>query len=179
MLPSANFEPLPWVLAFEQLGLALAHNSLASAQQVIKLNNPAFTGLSRFLGTDHTVHAFGAMEKPVMMLAMRSKELAMPVSLDYFPVAGDIEDIATNAPSVVARVQQQVDNGYQLLGILLVHDAQAVDLRQQRHNGFTLSAPTAALYTAVRKQVPFIEVDRPLAPDFAAAEQVLRQYGKE
>ncbi|CAI1595024.1 histidine ammonia-lyase [Serratia proteamaculans] len=178
VLPSANFEPLPWVLAFEQLGLALAHNSLASAQQVVKLNNPAFTGLTRFLGTDHTVHAFGAMEKPVMMLAMRNKELAMPVSLDYFPVAGDIEDIATNAPAVVERVQQQVDNAYQLLGILLVHDAQAVSLRQQRHNGFTLSAPTAALYAAVRKQVPFIEIDRPLAPDFAAAEQVLRQYGR-
>ncbi|CAI1507295.1 Histidine ammonia-lyase [Serratia proteamaculans] len=178
VLPSANFEPLPWVLAFEQLGLAMAHNSLASAQQVVKLNNPAFTGLTRFLGTDHTVHAFGAMEKPVMMLAMRNKELAMPVSLDYFPVAGDIEDIATNAPTVVERVQQQVDNAYQLLGILLVHDAQAVDLRQQRHNGFTLSAPTAALYAAVRKQVPFIETDRSLAPDFAAAEQVLRQYGR-
>ncbi|CAI1670770.1 HAL/PAL/TAL family ammonia-lyase [Serratia proteamaculans] len=178
VLPSANFEPLPWVLAFEQLGLALAHNSLASAQQVVKLNNPAFTGLSRFLGTDHTVHAFGAMEKPVMMLAMRNKELAMPVSLDYFPVAGDIEDIATNAPAVVERVQQQVDNAYQLLGILLVHDAQAVDLRQQRHNGFTLSAPTAKLYAAIRQQVPFIEIDRPLAPDFAAAEQVLRQYGR-
>ncbi|CAI2533608.1 HAL/PAL/TAL family ammonia-lyase [Serratia proteamaculans] len=178
VLPSANFEPLPWVLAFEQLGLAMAHNSLTSAQQVVKLNNPAFTGLTRFLGTDHTVHAFGAMEKPVMMLAMRNKELAMPVSLDYFPVAGDIEDIATNAPTVVERVQQQVDNAYQLLGILLVHDAQAVDLRQQRHNGFTLSAPTAALYAAVRKQVPFIETDRSLAPDFAAAEQVLRQYGR-
>lgn len=178
VLPSANFEPLPWVLAFEQLGLALAHNSLASAQQVVKLNNPAFTGLSRFLGTARTVHAFGAMEKPVMMLAMRNKELAMPVSLDYFPVAGDIEDIATNAPSVVERVQQQVDNAYQLLGILLVHDAQAVSLRQQRHNGFTLSAPTAALYTALRQRVPFIEIDRPLAPDFAAAEQVLRQYGR-
>jgi histidine ammonia-lyase len=178
VLPSANFEPLPWVLAFEQLGLTLAHNSLASAQQVVKLNNPAFTGLTRFLGTDNTVHAFGAMEKPVMMLAMRNKELAMPVSLDYFPVAGDIEDIATNAPSVVERVQQQVDNAYQLLGILLVHDAQAVSLRQQRHNGFTLSAPTAALYAAVRQRVPFIETDRPLAPDFAAAEQVLRQYGR-
>lgn len=178
VLPSANFEPLPWVLAFEQLGLALAHNSLANAQQVVKLNNPAFTGLSRFLGTEHTVHAFGAMEKPVMMLAMRNKELAMPVSLDYFPVAGDIEDIATNAPAVVERVQQQVDNAYQLLGILLVHDAQAVSLRQQRHNDFTLSAPTAKLYAAIRQQVPFIEIDRPLAPDFAAAEQVLRQYDR-
>lgn len=52
VLPSANFEPLPWVLALEQLSLALAHNSLANVQQIIKLNNPGFTGLTRFLGTD-------------------------------------------------------------------------------------------------------------------------------
>jgi len=176
VLPSANFEPLPWVLAFEQLGLALAHNSLANAQQVIKLNNPEFTGLTRFLGTDQTVHAFGAMEKPVVWLAMQNKELAMPVSMDYMPVAGDIEDIATNAPEVALRVQQQIDNSYQLLGILLVHDAQAVDLRKQRNNGFAMSAPTEALYNAVRKKVAFMQVDHSLAPDFAAAAEVLRQY---
>jgi len=176
VLPSANFEPLPWVLAFEQLGLALAHNSLANAQQVIKLNNPEFTGLTRFLGTDQTVHAFGAMEKPVVWLAMQNKELAMPVSMDYLPVAGDIEDIATNAPEVALRVQQQIDNSYQLLGILLVHDAQAVDLRKQRNNGFAMSAPTEALYNAVRKNVPFMQVDHSLAPDFAAAAEVARQY---
>ncbi|STV77742.1 Uncharacterised protein [Klebsiella variicola] len=63
VLPTANFEPLPWVLSFEQLSLALAHSSLANAQQIVKLNNPSFTGLTRFLGTDNTVHAFGAMEK--------------------------------------------------------------------------------------------------------------------
>lgn len=176
VLPSANFEPLPWVLAFEQLGLALAHNSLANAQQVIKLNNPEFTGLTRFLGTDQTVHAFGAMEKPVVWLAMQNKELAMPVSMDYMPVAGDIEDIATNAPEVALRVQQQIDNSYQLLGILLVHDAQAVDLRKQRNNGFAMSAPTEALYNSVRKKVAFMQVDHSLAPDFAAAAEVLRQY---
>lgn len=178
VLPGANFEPLPWVVSFEQLGIALAHNSLATAQQVVKLNNPAFTGLTRFLGTEHTVHAFGAMEKPVMALAMRNKELAMPVSMDYFPVAGDIEDIATNAPTVVQRVQQQVDNSYKLLGIVLVHDVQAVDLRRQMNKDFTLSKPTEALYSAVRKQVPFINTDRALAPDFAAADGVLRHYGK-
>nr|WP_315297410.1 aromatic amino acid ammonia-lyase [Raoultella terrigena] len=176
VLPTANFEPLPWVLSFEQLSLALAHSSLANAQQVVKLNNPSFTGLTRFLGTDNTVHAFGAMEKPVMSLAMRNKELAMPVSMDFMPVAGDIEDIATNAPEVAQRLQQQIDNSYQLLGILLVHDAQAIDLRKQKNNGFRMSPPTGALYDALRRQVKFMDSDRPLSPDFAAAAQVLKTF---
>lgn len=176
VLPTANFEPLPWVISFEQLSLALAHSSLANAQQVVKLNNPSFTGLTRFLGTDNTVHAFGAMEKPVMSLAMRNKELAMPVSMDFMPVAGDIEDIATNAPQVAQRLQQQIDNSYQLLGILLVHDAQAIDLRKQKNNGFTMSPPTSALYDALRRQVKFMDSDRPLSPDFAAAAQVLKTF---
>jgi len=77
---------------------------------------------------------------------------------------------------VALRVQQQIDNSYQLLGILLVHDAQAVDLRKQRNNGFAMSAPTEALYNAVRKNVPFMQVDHSLAPDFAAAAEVARQY---
>ncbi|MFK3707385.1 histidine ammonia-lyase [Klebsiella sp. NPDC088457] len=176
VLPTANFEPLPWVISFEQLSLALAHNSLANAQQVVKLNNPSFTGLTRFLGTENTVHAFGAMEKPVMSLAMRNKALAMPVSLDYMPVAGDIEDIGTNAPEVAQRLQRQIDNSYQLLGILLVHDAQAIDLRKQKKNGFTMSQPTSVLYDALRRQVKFMDSDHPLSPDFAAAAQVVKAF---
>lgn len=176
VLPSANFEPLPWVLAFEQLSLALAHNSLANVQQIIKLNNPGITGLTRFLGTEKTVHAFGAMEKPAAMLAMQNKNLAMPVSLDYFPVAGDIEDIATNAPMVVERLQQMIDNSYLLLGIVLVHNAQAIDLRKQGGHGFVLAPKTAGLYEALRKQVAFMDTDRPMTPSFAAAEAVLRGY---
>ncbi|MGY2286812.1 HAL/PAL/TAL family ammonia-lyase [Pseudomonas gingeri] len=179
VLPSANFEPLPWVLAFEQLSLALAHNSLANVQQIIKLNNPGITGLTRFLGTDKTVHAFGAMEKPAAMLAMQNKNLAMPVSLDYFPVAGDIEDIATNAPMVVERLQQQIDNSYELLGIVLVHDAQAIDLRKQGGKGFVLAPKTAGLYEALRKRVAFMVTDRAMTPDFAAAEAVARAYRPE
>lgn len=176
VLPNANFEPLSWVLALEKLSLALAHNTLASAQQIVKLNDPNITGLSRFLGTENTVHAFGAMEKPVMMLAMQNKSLAMPISVDYLPVAGGIEDIATNAPAVAQRLQQQIDNSYRLLGILLVHGAQAIDLRQQKTPGFTLSPPSRTLYSEIRKQVAFMQTDRPLSSDFADAEKVARQF---
>jgi histidine ammonia-lyase len=176
VLPSANFEPLPWVLSFEELGLVLGHNSLASAQRIMKLNDPQRSGLSRFLGTEQTVHAFGAMEKPPVALAEANKELAMPVSMDYLPVAGDIEDIATNAPRVVERVQQQIDNSYTLLGIELIHAGQAVDLRKQQQPDFTLSPATAGLYTALRGKVAFLDRDRPLTPDFRAAAALLHAY---
>ncbi|KQP35784.1 histidine ammonia-lyase [Pseudorhodoferax sp. Leaf274] len=176
VLPSANFDPLPWVVAFQEMGLALAHSSMASAQRIVKLNDPHFTGLPRFLGGEGTVHAFGAMEKPVMALASENRELALPVSLDYLPVAGGVEDIATNAPRVVERVQRQIDNSFALLGIELIHAAQAIDLRKQQQPGFTLSPPTAELYGALRKQVAFLDTDRPMTPDFRAAAALLASY---
>ena len=174
VLPSANFEPLPWVLAFEELGLAIAHNSLASAQRIIHLNDEHLTGLSRFLGTDQAVHAFGATEKLPVALAEENRELALPVSMDYLPVAGGIEDIATNAPRVVERVQRQIDNSYALLGIELVQAAQAIDLRKKSQSGFTLSAETAVLYDALRREVSFLDVDRSMTGDYRKAANVLR-----
>ncbi|AUT75959.1 sugar transporter [Paraburkholderia hospita] len=176
VLPTANFEPLPFVLTFEEMGIAIAHNSLASAQQIIKLNDPRFTHLSRFLGTDNTLHAFGAMEKPPVVLAMANKELAMPVSLDYLPVAGDIEDIATNAPQVVRRVRTEIDNHFQLLGIELVSAAQAVDLRKQQPGGFSASPQTEMFMGAFRRIVSFRDTDRPFTPEFQKAAIFLKHY---
>lgn len=174
VLPVANFEPLPWVLALQKSGLSLAHSAMASAQRVVKLNDPAFTGLSRFLGTQRSVHAFGAMEKPAVALAMQSLRLAQPASMNYLPVAGNIEDVATNAPVVAQNLRQQIQTGYQLLGVELVHAAQAIDLRRAGDPDFRLSPATAGLYEALRRQVAFLDRDRALTPDFRAAAQLLR-----
>ncbi|MGU3626022.1 HAL/PAL/TAL family ammonia-lyase [Comamonas sp. C24C] len=176
VLPDANFEPLPWVLAMEKSGLSLAHSALASAQRVVKLNDPAFTGLSRFLGTEYSVHAFGAMEKPVMALAMQSLRLAQPASMNYLPVAGNIEDVATNAPIVAQNFRQQIQTGYQLLGVELVHAAQAIDLRRTKDPNFRLSPATAELFDALRNQVAFLDKDRALTLDFRAAAELLRTF---
>ena len=177
VLPSANFEPLPWVIAFEQLGIALAHNSIASALRTTKLGTPDFTGgLERYLGTEKSYHAFGAMEKPAVALAMENKVLATPVSTEFLPVAGQVEDIATNATEVVKRVQKQIDNSYALLGIELIHAAQAVDLRQSKQADFTLAPATSSLYHALRQKVAKLEEDRPLTPDFKAATDVLVHF---
>ena len=176
MLRTSNVEPIAWVIEFEKASIALAHNSLASAHRTIKLADDGFTGLSRFLGTENSVHAFGAMQKPFVALAGENQVLANPASLAYIPVAGNIEDVATNAPQVVKKFQTQLDNQYDILGIELMHAAQAIDLRKKQNPNLKLSAETEKFYKEYRKVVKFLDADRPLTEDFKRSAEFLKKY---
>ena len=179
VVPTSNFEPLIWVAEFEKASIVLAHNSKASALRTIKLSNDGFTHLTRFLGTDKTVHAFGAMQKPFVSLAGENEFLANPASLDYTPVAGEIEDVATNAPYVVQKFQKQLNNYYQILGMELMHAAQAIDLRLQKDKNLKLSKKTKYLYEKYREIVKFVDVDRPYTDDFRNSAKFLKNYKGE
>lgn len=176
VVPTSNFEPILWVAEFEKAAIVLAHNSKASALRTIKLSNDGFTHLTRFLGTDKTVHAFGAMQKPFVALAGENEHLANPASLSYTPVAGEIEDVATNAPFVVLKFQKQIDNYYHILGMELMHAAQAIDLRLQKNPNLKLSKATKKLFEEYRKVVKFVEVDRPYTDDFRNSAKFLKNY---
>ncbi len=176
VLPNANFDPRPWVIAFEEAAIVLAHHCSGSAQRIIRLNDPAFTGLQRFLGTEHAAHAFAAAEKPVIALASECRELAHPVSIDSSSCQGNIEDVSTNAPRVVQRVRRQIDHGFRLLGIEVMHAAQAIDLRRQFQPQLVLSPATEQLYRALRAQIPMLTEDRPLSGDFASVAELVKHY---
>ncbi|WP_423246295.1 aromatic amino acid lyase [Morganella morganii] len=128
------------------------------------------------MATEETVHAFGAIEKDMMALALHNKNLAMPLSLEYLPVAGGIEDIATRAPAVTQYLQQQIDNCYELLSILLIHSAQAVDLRRQQNPHFRLAQHTASLYDVVRASAAFMQSDKAIRPDVQTLAGILRDH---
>ena len=176
VVPTSNFEPLLWVIEFEKASIALAHNSKASSLRTIKLSDDNFTHLSRFLGTDKTVHAFGAMQKPFVALAGENEFLANPASLDYVPVAGNIEDVATNAPFVMQKFSKQIENFYSILGMELIHAAQAIDLRMQQNPNLKLSTQTKKLYEQYRKVVKFMDTDRLLTDDFKNSAKFLKEY---
>ncbi|WP_054651038.1 HAL/PAL/TAL family ammonia-lyase [Salidesulfovibrio brasiliensis] len=165
VLPTANFEPLPFVLALEQLSLALCHVSRGSALRTIKLSDPHFTGLSRFLAPNDVSITFGAIQKPVVAINTSVRQLANPVSPDGLPVAGDIEDTSTNALLVAARLDDLVAKVYTVMGLELLHAAQAVDLRRRGNPDLALGDETEKLLISYRGQVPFVDADRPLTPD--------------
>lgn len=176
LIPTGNFSPLPWVISFQEAAIALSHLSNASAQRIIKLADPHFTHLSRFLGTDQTFHAYGAIQKVFASLATENQSLALPVSMDLISIAGNIEDTSTNAPRVIQRFDQMIDNLYYILGIEMMHIGQAIDLRQQKNPGLKLSGATRTFFNNYRRSVSFLQVDRSLTPDIEASYQFLKQY---
>lgn len=176
LFSSSNFDPTPWVIDVEATTIALAHSANAAVQRIIKLNDPNFTHLSRYLGTENTYHAFGAMEKPPVALAREIQLLANPASVASVPVAGNIEDTATHAPLAATRLQKAVENYAYLLGMELIHAAQAIDLRLKAEPTLALGKETRALYEAFRKEVAFLAEDRALSADFETAARFVKNY---
>lgn len=170
IISCCNFEITNWVLGFEMLGQALAHLSRSACHRTIKLSDPSFTGLSRFLSPNEgVVQAFQTIQKPFTALDAEIRHLINPVSTDYYSIAGEIEDHATNAPYVVQKTAKIIDNLYYILGIEALHAAQAVDLRKVS----ALGKGSKVLYESLRDAVPFLEQDRPLSFDIQKAYEVL------
>lgn len=159
---STNFEATTWVIAIEMLGIALSHFSKNACYRTMKLSDPFFTKLTRFLTPEEgEVIAYGTIQKTFTSLDTEIRMLANPSSMDYFSVAGNIEDHANNSPLVVEKVKQMVENLKYILGIELMQAAQAIDLRETK----TLGKVTGQAYELIRSHVPFLEKDRCLSVD--------------
>ncbi len=175
VLPSAGFDPTAWVVPLQSVGVALAQVAQSSAQRVLRMGDPAFTKLPRFLSPNDTTLAYTTIQKPVSLLATEIRTLSQPVSSDALAVAGNIEDVATNGPLAAQRVGQQAARLRTLLGIELIHAAQAVDLRTRAEPRRPVGKGTGEVLAAFRQEVPFLSQDRRLADDIARADRFLNQ----
>ncbi len=170
IISCSNFEVTNWSLGFEMLGLALSQLSKVSCHRMIKLGNPSFTKLSRFLSPSDNVLAFATIQKTYTSLDTEIRHLSNPAVSDFFSLAGDMEDHANSAPYIVQKTRKIVDNLFYILGIELLHAAQAIDLRSDIHIG----KGTKAAYDSIRETVPFYDKDRNLSVDIRNAYENLR-----
>ncbi len=175
IIPSGNFNPLPVALAVQRATLAMAHLSHYSVQRSMHLSYDQFTGLTRFLSDpSNKGHAFGAVQKAFMGLHIDNMALAQPVSLYGMPMAGEIEDTATNLLQASKRLEAVDKNLFQIYSLELLHATQAVDLRRQlKDKNLQLATQTGALYEAYRKVVPYVKSDRIFTDDIKAGVTLL------
>lgn len=166
----ANYEPLAWVLGFEMLGIALSHISKAACLRTIKLADPEFTRLNRFLSPKKPVICYGTIQKTFTALDTENRHLSAPVSVDGLALAGDIEDRHTNAPYVVQKTRKMIDNLRFIFGMELMHAAQALDFRREKQWGRV----TKEAHKIVRETIPFYEEDRNLTTDIYKAYALLK-----
>lgn len=169
---SCNFEPLNLVLKVEMLNIALNHMSKGACHRILKLADPAFTGLQRFLSQDggKTVIGYSTIQKTFMSLDTENRSLANPSSMDFFALSGYIEDHASNSTIALEKSFQIVDNLCYILGMELMHAAQAVDLR----GNYKLGRGSGAAFKRFREKVPFLDKDRNLSVDIRNAYEMVK-----
>jgi histidine ammonia-lyase len=169
MISTANFDLTALTLAFEALGLALAHLARISGERALKLLDPVFSDLPRFLtpiGPTRT--GFASVQKTVATLEAEIRHLAQPASLGVMIAANGVEDHASLAPRVVTKTAEMVQRLRWLAAIELMVAAQAIDLR-----GVALGAPMQHIHDAVRAKVPKLEEDRVLGPDIETIAELI------
>lgn len=177
IIPTANFEVLPVALAVQRMALALGHVGHNAAQRTMRLDEPQFTDLSRYFAAEGNLgHAFGATEDTLISIYSENIDLANPVSLDSFPVEGNIEDSASNLPRAAQRLKQSADNTFLVLSMELLHNTQAADLRKMKNKNFRMSVETEKLYKAYRAKSPFVDQDRIYSIDLENGDQLLKNY---
>ncbi|REK76033.1 HAL/PAL/TAL family ammonia-lyase [Paenibacillus paeoniae] len=171
LVASSNFDITSWTVAMEMVGIAMSHVSKVTSHRSLRLGSPVFTGLNRFLSPGAGTIAFGTMQKTIASLDAEIRGLSQPVSADYLPLAGDMEDHANQTPLVVRKIGDMIDRLYYLLGMEAMHAAQAIDLRGTQE---ALGSGTALIYQSIRSVIPMLKADRPLTPDIEAAAARIR-----
>jgi histidine ammonia-lyase len=102
-------------------------------------------------------------------LVSENKQQAYPASVDSIPTSANQEDHVAMAAHGARRLIRMVENVANIVGIELIAAAQGCDF----HAPLKSSVPLECARTAVRQRVPALTEDRPLAPDIAAAAELV------
>lgn len=169
----SNFETPTLALGVEMLAIALGHLSRTVYFRMIRLGDPAFTGLPRFLEPyDKSSHGYEEVQVTSSSLEAENRYLINPSSIDFYPMQGSIEDHASNLPLVVSKCRKIVDNMRYMVGMEAMYAAQAVDLRE---GGYVrLGKATQKMYDAVREEVPALHDNRNIYKDIQKMYKLIR-----
>ena len=163
---TSNFETTTLAVGVEMLSIALAHLSKAICYRMIKMADPNFTGLTRFLAPhDNGSLGYATIQNTFTALDVENRSLANPSSPDFYQLEGNIEDHASNLPTAARKSLQMLDNLRYLVGIEALYAAQAVDLR----GGVTLGSYTGLAYKTIRDAIPFLDCDRNMHKEILSA----------
>ena len=177
-----NFHGVPLGFACDFLAIAVAEVGAIAERRVDRMLDPARShGLPAFLTADPGVSS-GLMiaQYTAASIVAENRRLAAPASVDSLPTSAMQEDHVSMAWGAARKLRRAVANLARILAVELVSAAQAIEMREER------SGPmTRTVIAALRETVPFLDADRILAPDLAAATEfvnagsVVRSAGLE
>ncbi|BBK30013.1 histidine ammonia-lyase [Stella humosa] len=170
VLSGGNFHAEPVAFAADLLALAVAEIGSLAERRVAMLTDGSISGLPPFL-TRHAGLNSGFMIAHVTAAALASenKQRAAPASIDSLPTSANQEDHVSMATHAARRLGEMAENAAGIVGIELLCAAQGIDF----HAPLASSPMLERARGALRAVVAHLDDDRFLAPDLAAARDLV------
>jgi histidine ammonia-lyase len=170
-LSGGNFHGEPVALAADMLALGACEIGSLAERRIAMLVDPALSGLPAFLTPKPGLNSgFMLAQVTAAALVAENKQRAHPASVDTIPTSANQEDHVSMSAHAACRLADMVENAVNVVGIELLAGAQGCDF----HAPMTSSAPLERARAALRDRVPQLQDDRYLAPDIAAAADLVR-----
>jgi histidine ammonia-lyase len=170
-LSGGNFHAEPVALAADTLALASCEIGSLAERRIAMLVDPALSGLPAFLTPKPGLNSgFMLAQVTAAALVSENKQRAYPASVDSIPTSANQEDHVSMAAHAACRLAPMAENAANVVAIELLAAAQGCDF----HAPMQSSVPLERARAALRERVPHLDNDRYLAPDIAAAADLVR-----
>ncbi len=163
IVSGGNFHGEPIGFAADQMALALAEIGAIAQRRVALLVDPTLSfDLPPFLTPDPGLNSgFMIAEVTTAALMSENKHLANPCVTDSTPTSANQEDHVSMSAHGAYRLAQMNANLSKIIAVELLCAAQGVEARAPLET----SAPLRKIIARLRRSVPPLKEDRPLAPD--------------
>jgi len=170
VVSGGNFHAEPVAFAADMIALALCEIGSITERRITLLTDPTLSGLPAFLTPKPGLNSgFMIPQVTAAALVSENKQMAHPASVDSIPTSANQEDHVSMATHGAHRLLRMARNVGHVVAIEWLAAAQGCDF----HAPLESSEPLERARRLLRERVPRLDDDRFLAPDIAAAMEMV------
>ena len=174
LISGGNFHGAPIAAVFDYLAATLTDVASISERRLARMVDTALSGLPRFLSPDAGLNSgFMMVQVSAAALVSECKTLAHPASVDSIPTSAGQEDHVSMSTWAARKLARIVELTQQVLGMEYLAAVQALEFQRPLETSPALETAAERL----REKVPRLEEDRYMAPDIAAAADLVPTLG--
>lgn len=170
IVSGGNFHAEPVAFAADMLAMGICEVGNLSERRMALLVDPVMSGLPPFLARDAGLNSgFMIAQVTAAALASENKQKAFPASVDTIPTSANQEDHVSMATHGAFRLLDMARNAASIVGVELMAAAEAIE----HHRPLRTSARLEPVLALLRGRIAPLTEDRYLAPDLAAATELV------
>ncbi len=170
IVSGGNFHAEPVAFAADMLAMAVCEIGNLAERRIALLVDPVMSGLPPFLARDAGLNSgFMIAQVTAAALASENKQRAYPASVDTIPTSANQEDHVSMATHGAFRLIEMAKNAASIIAVELMAAAEAIE----HHRPLKTSPRLEPVLALIRGKIAPLTEDRYLAPDLAAATELV------